>query len=494
MLCGCLDWDTSTNQGTRENSSGLFPGNRRSDFVKTGGNALAAPPNSSPPLISPISANVAPTSNATELVAVRVPQGYGPGDLICVVSPDGSGRQITVVVPQNVTTGQTFMVEFPPGSAGTSVPTVSTHTSTNTNINPNFQNDKHSATLPALPTAKPYVPNAFDSTPTATATPIPPQEDREPTTTTFSTPLPPPVVAPLPVPLPVKTTAPAPSAPPPSAPPPSPELWSNHNNASHMNDDTLILVQVPPGVCAGQTLHVQAPGSNDLIAVTVPPGNVKQFHVSVPKPQQEQLILVNVPPNTPPGTTLHVCVPNSDQIIAAQVPPGNVQQFHVSYKPKHLGHTSGNNNVVPSVASTPQYAQHQPQSTFHPSQQPSWNNNRPTNNNNYAHMNNGCNRMNQQRPYNRFNQPNNQSSNTGGGAMSYVAPVLAGAALMGAAGYMIGHHNNHQGYDNNNADYGGYDNHGYDNDNTDNGGYDNDDTDYGGYDNDDGDFGGGDFE
>lgn len=69
MLCGCLDWDTSTNQGTRENSSGLFPGNRRSDFVKTGGNALAAPPNSSPPLISPISANVAPTSNATELVA-----------------------------------------------------------------------------------------------------------------------------------------------------------------------------------------------------------------------------------------------------------------------------------------------------------------------------------------------------------------------------------------------------------------------------------------
>merc|ERR1712232_563656 len=92
------------------------------------------------------------------------------------------------------------------------------------------------------------------------------QKRIENTTTKFSTPVPPPVVAPLPVPPPVKTTAPAPPAPPPSAPPPSPELWSNHNNnGSRMNDDTLILVQVPPGVCAGQTLHVQAPGSNDLI-------------------------------------------------------------------------------------------------------------------------------------------------------------------------------------------------------------------------------------
>ena len=69
MLCGCLDWDTSTDRSTGQNSSNLFPGNRRSEFVKTGGNALAAAPNAPPPYMSPISDNVAPTSNTTELVA-----------------------------------------------------------------------------------------------------------------------------------------------------------------------------------------------------------------------------------------------------------------------------------------------------------------------------------------------------------------------------------------------------------------------------------------
>jgi hypothetical protein len=46
-------------------------------------------------------------------------------------------------------------------------------------------------------------------------------------------------------------------------------------------DEKLLLVRVPPGVAAGQTLHVQIPGEpGRVIQAVVPSGNVRQFHVS----------------------------------------------------------------------------------------------------------------------------------------------------------------------------------------------------------------------
>jgi hypothetical protein len=139
-------------------------------------------------------------------------------------------------------------------------------------------------------------------------------------------------------------------------------------NISVQNEETyrqptqrLILVEVPPGLSAGQTMHVEVPGENRTLSVQIPP-NVDTFHVSyTPRYQQplsppsfvqnqnqilsrqqsptgQKLLLVRVPPGTPAGTTLHVSVPDEPgRILAAQVPPGNVSEFHVSYEARPPG-------------------------------------------------------------------------------------------------------------------------------------------------------------
>lgn len=129
----------------------------------------------------------------------------------------------------------------------------------------------------------------------------------------------------------------------------------------------LLRVQVPEGLRAGSTIHVEIPGEFRTLAAQVPP-NVRYFHVAytptvldekdfekvtrqsfpTPRPPQQapstvithhsgppgqKLLLVRVPQGTMPGATLHVSVPDEPgRILAAQVPPGNVREFHVSYE------------------------------------------------------------------------------------------------------------------------------------------------------------------
>jgi hypothetical protein len=141
----------------------------------------------------------------------------------------------------------------------------------------------------------------------------------------------------------------------------TPQL-AEHNNKTRETNQHLILVQVPPGLSAGKTMHVEVPGENRTLSVQIPP-NVETFHVSyTPRlnqqpmtppaplgqnhhittrqqsPTGQKLLLVRVPPGTPAGTTLHVSVPDEPgRILAAQVPPGNVSEFHVSYEARPPG-------------------------------------------------------------------------------------------------------------------------------------------------------------
>lgn len=47
----------------------------------------------------------------------------------------------------------------------------------------------------------------------------------------------------------------------------------------------------------------------------------------------QKLLLVQVPPGIPPGTTIHVEIPGEFRTLAAKVPP-NVKSFHVAYTPQ----------------------------------------------------------------------------------------------------------------------------------------------------------------
>lgn len=136
-----------------------------------------------------------------------------------------------------------------------------------------------------------------------------------------------------------------PVPPPPSEPAPFSQCLDTPNHTPSA-PTALLKVKIPPGTVSGSTLHVQVPGENRLIAVQVPP-NCNEFHVQYePRqptktrqpagvPASQKLLLVTVPPNTKPGTTLRVQVPNEPgRLLSAQVPPGNVRQFHVSYQPR----------------------------------------------------------------------------------------------------------------------------------------------------------------
>ena len=137
-----------------------------------------------------------------------------------------------------------------------------------------------------------------------------------------------------------------------------------------LTEHKLLLVQVPRGLPAGATLHVEIPGENRTVEATVPEG-VTSFHIAYtprarrtaaaqPRPEsllksarkvtpmapmpedkpesdgkRQKLLLVRVPPGTPAGTTIHVSVPDEPgRILAAMVPSGDIREFHVSYESK----------------------------------------------------------------------------------------------------------------------------------------------------------------
>ena len=57
--------------------------------------------------------------------------------------------------------------------------------------------------------------------------------------------------------------------------------------------------------------------------------------------QNQKLLLVQVPPGTRAGQTIHVSIPNEPgRLVAATVPP-NVSEFQVAYQPMINGNRSG---------------------------------------------------------------------------------------------------------------------------------------------------------
>ena len=183
----------------------------------------------------------------------------------------------------------------------------------------------------------------------------------------------------------------------------------------------------------------------------------------------KQLMLVKVPPGCAPGTILHVQIPGENRMVGAQVPP-NVREFHVAYEPQSR-----------SQLQQPQFQQVVGQRVAAPRQSHGGrdNYNRYDNNtyssvdddrygyqgysnNGYSngyHQNQNQNQnqtQTQQYNSNRHNGFSNDlrsgqtrtQGNRSGGGMGILAPILGGAAMLGAAGYMIGHHDH-------GVDYGG---------------------------------------
>ena len=199
----------------------------------------------------------------------------------------------------------------------------------------------------------------------------------------------------------------------------------------------LLLVQVPDGSKPGDTIHVQIPNENRIMAVQIPEG-VSEFHVSYePNPtpmfsspftnhnvnptmeisptsndpytnstsmvnrgssntmsggsysSPPNMVLVQVPDGVQPGSTIKVFT-GENKFVMAQVPPG-VREFYVTTESQPM-----NRNPQPTT-------------------------------------NLGTNR-------NAVTNNTNNSNQQGGNDFGMVAPILAGAALMGAAGYMISQH------------------------------------------------------
>lgn len=235
---------------------------------------------------------------------VIVPPGVSPGQTIEVRAPDGSGRSVMATVPQGMTPGSSFMVEFPPIDMSSPGPSVV-----------------------ASSVASSAPPQYTDRVDYSTVTVMPPPAPVEP------------FVQAVPV-------GAAPGATTISAAPDAASLYS----ASPMPvpfGQPMLRVQVPPGTPPGTTIHVQVPGENRTILAQVPPGGVSSFHVpyqaqspatpAVPASSTgDKLLLVRVPPGVSPGDTLHVNIPDEPgRVIAATVPPGNVSEFHVSYQPRN---------------------------------------------------------------------------------------------------------------------------------------------------------------
>ena len=167
------------------------------------------------------------------------------------------------------------------------------------------------------------------------------------------------------------------------------ERKSAYEEKKKAREQRVLEVQVPPGMPAGSTIHVEIPGENRTLAAKVPP-NTSVFHVAY-KPQAgtheatqpvssqkqvfpqnspphvssllvnersaqpgQKLLLVRVPPGTVAGATLHVSVPDEPgRILAAQVPEGNVREFHVSYQSRPSKHQAPSPIAQPARSMLP---------------------------------------------------------------------------------------------------------------------------------------------
>jgi len=229
----------------------------------------------------------------------------------------------------------------------------------------------------------------------------------------------------------------------------------------------MLLVQVPQGTQPGEIIHVRIPGEERIIAAQVPPG-VTEFHVSYepmsnstnqisvyssqpirnhnlptinnnapnleytnpnmksssnPSSSSPKMILVQVPYDIPAGSMIQVQVPGEDRFIIAQVPPG-VREFYVS-----------------SDAATSNLSPNDSYSTMNSNLSPKMDINRNYNNNSWK-----------QHQQQEATQQDSSSNN----GVGIVAPIVAGAALMGVAGYMMSQHGFSETNENDVAeDYGG---------------------------------------
>jgi len=392
-----------------EREGSQFPGRRR--LVKTAGNALQQ---AEEPITN--------CGNSPELVAVTVPDSMTCGDILHVSAPDGSGRIVSAVIPNGMGPGSQFMVEFPinPPSSSASVASQNAYSQGG-----NLREPLHVLGAPDSNRSN-INPAVFATSPDYSDVPIMP---------------PPASIA-------------------------SPMLEPQQ---------AVILVQVPPGTHPGSVLHVQVPGGNRMVAATVPP-NVTEFHVavpplpmpsvttpvqthmSVPTPTGESALLnVCVPPGTPVGSTIYVQIPGEKRTIAATVPP-HVTEFQVAYEkqvatqtsngsihhqqPKTILNNTTNREKLLKVKVPPGSA---PGSTIH-IQVPGEGGQVIA-----ATVPHGVSEFHVS--YQEQNQPETKSrdghqANSGGSknntssGMGYMAPMVAGGALMGVAGLALleGHH------------------------------------------------------
>lgn len=138
----------------------------------------------------------------------------------------------------------------------------------------------------------------------------------------------------------------------------------------------------------------------------------------------KNLILIKVPPGVAPGAMIQVKVPGEDRLISAIVPP-NTSEFHVSYDPYPQKHSQ-----------TPQ--------VHVLGQQNSYSNN-GINTTGYDSYNAGGsgNYNNKAYGYQKAGQNQPKKANEDDSmALPATMGILAGSALLGVAGVMIGSHNN----------------------------------------------------
>jgi hypothetical protein len=161
------------------------------------------------------------------------------------------------------------------------------------------------------------------------------------------------------------------------------------------NEGRTLAAQVPPGVQSFHVAYtpkqIHVPAQTPVLAhaaVPVPAPHHSPIQASSSPLGQtsgrQNLILVNVPPGCAAGTTLHVSVPNEPgRILAAVVPPGNVRQFHVSYEARGDNASSAQYGRLPPSSAFQQHQQQQPRNV---NQNPYNRGNNNNNNNNRGGM------------------------------------------------------------------------------------------------------------
>eukprot|EP00544_Gedaniella_sp_CCMP2646_P011084 CAMPEP_0202486532 /NCGR_PEP_ID=MMETSP1361-20130828/5083_1 /ASSEMBLY_ACC=CAM_ASM_000849 /TAXON_ID=210615 /ORGANISM="Staurosira complex sp., Strain CCMP2646" /LENGTH=417 /DNA_ID=CAMNT_0049115711 /DNA_START=34 /DNA_END=1287 /DNA_ORIENTATION=+ len=333
MLC-CLGTPWSNSNDLYEQETGDFPGNRR--FQKTAGNALVAADSFNHQQQQQQHQTTGLRDNNDErsgdVVCVTIPPGVSPGQALLVTAPDGSGRTIMVTVPQGLSEGSTFMAEFPPSaSSPPSSPSVTSGQHAQVEAAPIDYSQVTPLAPPPLSLSPAIPPPTLEQEPFAQAVPV----GVGPHETTIS-------------PIPTSnrqqnaTHLPRPASPMASSfgqpmlrvqvPPGTPAGSTLYVSIPGENRTTVPAV-VPPNV---SYFHVpyepqqQSQSNRTTSPVTVAPHAL----------QNQKLLLVQVPPGIRAGETIHVSIPDEPgRLVAATVPP-NVTKFQVAYQPMTNGNRS----------------------------------------------------------------------------------------------------------------------------------------------------------